>query len=342
MGVTSDPAPAAGPDASAELAAIRAAFPGLTWRGAERIDEGWDHVVVICRDCDGPAALGHRDLVFRFPTDEHAHARLPHEIEILDHVARHVDAAIPHYTHVPAAAREPGGARFAGYPLVRGDRLTPERFHALPADEQTAVAAQLGSLLSSLHALDTTAPQLASVPPPHQPENLDFVRRMLVTEMPRLLTADELADVRAICHEVAALQAADLPEAFLHYDISVRHLYWARPGSPDDRAPAPAAAPAPTAPSGPGRLGLIDFSDMCLGDPAIDFAELYAYGPRLVDDVLAHYVGPADATFLDRAWTYQRLAGLYMISGHLFYGEETWADARETFDRCRSPHRPRS
>ena len=79
---------------------------------------------------------------------------------------------------------------------------------------------------------------------------------------------------------------------------------------------------------------------MCLGDPAIDFAELYEYGPRFVDDVLAHYVGNVDPRFLDRAWTYQRLAGLYMVAGHLYYGVETWEYARATFDRCRSPQRP--
>lgn len=343
-GSTEGPGPGSGPGStegpgSAEVDAIRAAFPRLTWRHAERIDEGWDHIVVICRDCGGPDALGHRDLVFRFPTDEHAHERLPHEVVILDHVSRHVDAAIPRYTHVPDDVRAPGGAVFAGYPLVRGDRLTPERFHALPAGERAAVAAQLGSLLSALHALDTAAPALDAVPTPHQPENLDFVRRMMVTEMPRVLTPDELADVRAICHEVAALQATDLPQVFLHYDIGVRHLYWER-----SAAARGSSTPAgvPTGAPAPGRLGLIDFSDMCLGDPAVDFAELYAYGPRLIEDVLAHYVGHVDPTFLDRAWAYQRLAGLYMISGHLFYGEETWADARETFDRCRSPLRPRA
>lgn len=308
-----------------ELTAIRAAFPALTWESAELIDEGWDYIAVICRGCSGADALGHQDLVFRFPADEHAHARLPYEAEILHHVATRVDAAIPRYSH---ASKSSGLARFAGYPLVRGDRLTPEMLHSLPGTERTEVAAQVGALLSSLHALDTTTPDLESVPESYQPENLDFIRQIMVSEMPDLLTADEMRTARDICHEVAALQAADLPEVFLHNDIHMRHFYWERSAS----APIPA----------PGRLGLIDFSDMCLGDPAVDFAELYEYGPRFVDEVLAHYVGRIDDSFLDRAWKYQRLAGLYMIAGHLFYGEETWEHARATFDRCRSPHRPRA
>ncbi len=321
--------PAAHPD---ELSAINAAFPTLRWESIERILEGWDHVVVICRGCSGADALGHRDLVFRFPSDEQALAQLPTEIAVLEHLAGNVDAALPRYTHVP------DGIGFAGYPLVRGDRLTPELLHSLPPREQTTLAAQLGALLSALHAQDTTAPPMDLVPHSYQPENLDFVRGIVENNMPDVLTHDEMRTAREICDEVAALQSTLLPRVFLHYDIYPRHLYWERGRAAADGS----SAGVPATAGSPGRLGLIDFTDMCLGDPAIDFAELYAYGARFVEDVLARYVGHLDPGFLDRAWTYQRLAGLYMIAGHLYYGEETWEDARSTFDRCRSPHRPRA
>ena len=303
------------------MAALGAAYPGLTWDSAERIDEGWDHVVVICRGCSGRDAHGHRDLVFRFPSDDQALAQLPTEIVVLEHLAGHVAAALPHYTHVP-----PHG-RFAGYPLIRGRRLTADLLHSLPPGETTTIAAQLGSLLSALHIQDTSTPPMNRVPHSYQPENLDFVRGIVENSMPSVLTEDEMRTARRICDEVGALQSTLLPRVFLHYDIHARHLYWDR---------------GPDAGQAPGRLGLIDFTDMCLGDPAVDFAELYEYGPRFVEDVLAHYSGRIDDTFLDRAWTYQRLAALYMIAGHLYYGEETWEYARSAFDRCRSPRRPRA
>lgn len=304
-----------------ELDAIRAAYPTLTWESAERIDEGWDHVVVICRGCSGPDALGHRELVFRFPADDQAMAQLPTEIAVLEHLAGRVDAALPRYSHVPTH----GG--FAGYPLVAGRRLTPELFRSLPTTEKTTLAAQLGALLAALHIQDTSAPPVDRVPHSYQPENLDFVRGIVENNMPDVLAPDELRTAREICDEVAALQSTLLPRVLLHNDVYVRHLYW-------DRGPD----------SGPesGRLGLIDFTDMCLGDPAVDFAELYEYGPRFVEDVLARYTGRVDESFLDRAWTYQRLAALYMIAGHLYYGMETWEYARAAFDRCRSPRRPRA
>lgn len=305
--------------AGPEAGAIRAAFPTLTWESAHRIDEGWDHVVLMCHGCGGADALGHPDLVFRFPTDEQALAQLPAEIAVLDHVADRVEASVPRYTHVP------DGAGFAGYPLVRGDRLTPQLLRGLSPTETTTVAAQLGALLAALHVMDTSSPPLDRVPHSYQPENLDFVRGIVENDLPARFSDDEMRAARGICDEVAALQSTLLPRVFLHNDVHTRHLYW-------DHSPG----------AGPGRLGLIDFTDMCLGDPAVDFAELYEYGPRFVDRVLAHYVGRIDPTFLDRAWTYQRFAGLYAITGHLYYGEETWDHARATFDRCRSARRPRA
>ena len=302
-----------------ELDAIRAVFPALRFESVTRTEEGWDHVVVICHDCSGEDSLGHRDLVFRFPTDDQAEAQLPTEIAVLEHLSSQAEAALPRYTHVPE--RVP----FAGYPMVRGERLTPDLLRSLSFTEQTIIAAQLGSLLSAMHVQDVSAPPMDRVPASYQPENLDFVRGIVENNMPDVLAPDEMRTAREICDEVAALQSTLLPRVFLHYDIHSRHLYWERGTS-----------------YSPGRLGLIDFTDMCIGDPAIDFAELYEYGPRFVEDVLARYVGRVDATFLDRAWTYQRLAGLYVLSGHLYYGEETWEYARSAFDRCRSPQRPRA
>jgi len=315
-GAHPDGGPGAHP-AAAGLAAIRADYPTLSWDRAERVDEGWDHVVVICHGCHGDDALGHRDLVFRFPDDEQALTQLPTEIAVLEHLAGRVEAALPRYSHAPEHGR------FAGYPLVRGQRLTPELLHSLPHPEKTVIAGQLGALLSALHIQDVSGPPLDRVPYSYQPENLDFVRGIVAHDLPSVFTPDEMRTAHEICDEVGALQSTLLPRVFLHNDVYSRHLYWDRD-------------------SAPGQLGLIDFTDMCLGDPAVDFAELYEYGPRFVEGVLARYVGRVDDTFLDRAWTYQRLAALYMIAGHLYYGVETWEYARAAFDRCRSPHRPRA
>ena len=315
------------------LEAVHEMYPTLVWESAERTEEGWDHDVLILRGCSGADARGRADLVFRFPTDSHAYERLPHEVEVLDHLATRVDVAVPRYTHRPASL-DGGGLRFAGYPMIRGDRLTPELLAALPATERTSLASQIGGLLSALHVLDTSSSPIDRVPAAYQPENLDFARQVLATDLPEVFTEDELCTAREICHEVAALLAdragPGRPMVFLHNDLDPRHLYWQR---------ETAAAP--------GRLGVIDFTDMCLGDPAADFAGLYDYGPAFVGEVLAHYVGrihprPGEADLLGRAWTYRRLEALFLVAAHLRYGIQTWPQARAMFDHSRSPHRPRA
>lgn len=146
-------------------------------------------------------------------------------------------------------------------------------------------------------------------------EDQQEIRQGVDVRLRTVLAPGELAEVEQILSDVDELLAADLPEVFVHNDVYSRHLLW------DEVA---------------GRLGVIDFSDMCLGDPAVDFAELHEYGPEVVEAVYARYTGPKDGGFLDRAWTYQRWIGVYMLTDHFEVGKTSRSVARETFDRVRT------
>ena len=51
-----------------------------------------------------------------------------------------------------------------------------------------------------------------------------------------------------------------------------------------------------------GKLGgIIDFVDVRIADPALDFAGLWLYGRSFVEDVLGHYDHSVDDDFLDRS-----------------------------------------
>lgn len=50
--------------------------------------------------------------------------------------------------------------------------------------------------------------------------------------------------------------------------------------------------------------GVFDFSDKHIGDPAIDFAHLWNYGPKFVKEVYKHYKGSKDDELLYRAKLY--------------------------------------
>ncbi|MEX5301272.1 phosphotransferase family protein [Kocuria sabuli] len=288
-----------------ELDRIAAAFPDLRWSRARRITEGWDHVVVVLDDA----------LVFRFPVEAEPYADgLGREIEVLDHLAdgltEPLPARVPHYDRV-APDRS-----FAGYRIVPGRPLTPQLMSALAPAEREEIVTQLAGFLSALHTAPVAGTPLERVPESYLVEDQRGVRQGVEDHLRDVLTPGELAEVEEVLADVDGLLTADLPEVFVHNDVYSRHLLW------DEAA---------------GRLGVIDFSDMCLGDPAVDFAELHEYGEEFVRAVYERYTGPKDPGFLDRAWTYQRWVGVYMLTDHFEIGKTSWSVARETFDRCRAP-----
>ncbi|GAA1762899.1 aminoglycoside phosphotransferase family protein [Kocuria aegyptia] len=292
-----------------ELERIAAAFPGLTWSRARRITEGWDHVVVVLDDA----------LVFRFPQEEPYTEALAREVAVLDHLAPLLPVRIPRYDRVA-----PDGS-FAGYPLLPGRTLAPEVLASLDGTAHEALVGQLAGFLSALHTAPVRGTPLERVPASYLAEDQDDVRRAATSHLPAVLSPEELAEVERILADVDVLLAADLPQVVVHNDVYSRHLLW-----DDDDA----------------RLGVIDFSDMCLGDPAVDFAELHEYGEAFVRAVYERYTGPRDAGLLDRSWTYQRWIGVYMLTDHFDVGKTSWQVARETFDRVRhgrrrpAQHRP--
>ena len=98
------------------------------------------------------------------------------------------------------------------------------------------------------------------------------------------------------------LRRLDAPLRMIHHDLSSDHLI---------------ADPLT------GRLiGILDWTDAILGDPARDFVPLVTFaGWRFVDDVLEHYPAGTDAGFFDRLGFMARLLPLMWL-GHAFQREE--------------------
>ena len=51
------------------------------------------------------------------------------------------------------------------------------------------------------------------------------------------------------------------------------------------------------------------------------------HGEDFVRAVHERYTGPKDPGFLDRAWTYQRWVGVYMLTDHFEIGKTSWSVA---------------
>lgn len=275
-------------------ARVAKAFPDLQWETSRLITEGWDHAVVILDN----------HWVFRFPLAPDYGRQLAEEIEILKALAPRLNVQVPEYSLIPQ------GVGFAGYRMVRGRELTAERLRALDKAEQRRVVDQLTEFLGILHTFDhSDLPQLA---PFHVCRIQTEVWHTLRNQVRPHLSKSEFNVAVAILEEVDQVLKGAPSDFLIHGDMYSRHLLW------DERV---------------SQLGIIDFSDMGRGDPAMDFAELYEYGSTFVEAVYEGYRGVKDAKFLSRAWTYQKWVGVYMLTDHFLTGKTTFAEARKTFDR---------
>ena len=275
------------------LALIAQHFPDIAIQHVHLNTDGWDHAVLIINN----------EQVFRFPLDEEYEQQLAREIQILIKLSPLVEANIPQYNYVP------NDSRFAGYNLLPGEAISKQLYDSFSDTQKTAFAKHIAQFLTQLH----TAPlaKFPQLPKWFLYEDQPNLKMSVAKYLPSKLTASEMERVHAILNEIDTLLELKIPQVFIHNDLYSRHILW-------DATPE--------------QLSIIDFSDMCLGDPAVDFNELHEYGKDFVTQVYELYEGPKDSTFLDRAWQYQKWTGVFMLADHFINDKTTWHEAREIFD----------
>lgn len=244
-------------------ARVCAAFPSQTGSTFRLEQSGGDHLLLIIDE--------HR--AFRFPRlGKHG---LSLEIEVLDLLQPQAQVAIPAYDLI-----DPNGD-FAAYPLIAGLPLTPERFSALPMNAGKALLADATALLNRLHSLEPRR-----IRPMNQWPRLwtaeQFAERIANVRLP-LLAGRMTGMVSPIIAFLDRYRADRVPRyVVLHGDLVGDHMLIEE---------------------GTGRLaGIIDFSDVSLGDPAYDLLGFWAFGAKAADYAARCYSDAgADPTLLARS-----------------------------------------
>lgn len=249
---------------------IASAFPPLRGMPVKFLNEGWDFRAF---------EVGSK-WVFRFPKHAGSVAKLEMELALLPRLSLRREITdspsllIPDYEYHGISPDDPGWP-FGGYRKLSGiPRQASEEFDGEPATRQ------LGSFLSWLHGY-----------------SIDSARRTGVPEMPDLVGswhARSLAELETLSvdqvdnDEVRRFLEDHRPAAWAgsmcltHNDLFVEHVLF-HPGSGEVSA-------------------IIDWSDVVIGDPALDFGALYSWlGARGVQGVLASYSRPIDDQVLVRA-----------------------------------------
>jgi aminoglycoside phosphotransferase (APT) family kinase protein len=242
----------------------------LSFSTSRLVTTGASHDVVI---------LDNR-LAFRFPRSRQRQRALRDEIRLLDYLRPLVNISIPDYRYVAA------DGSFGGYPLIEGRPLSAWRYRAVVSRQGRAfIAGQLGVFLKHLHSIPQAIVESFNVPRRSPRDTFDLLLDTCETELYRHLTTEDIRMIEQF--GPAFLHAHSLPysNCLNHRDLSHTNVLI------DNTCESIA--------------GIIDFGARALGDPALDFRQLFDFGPATVERVYESYES-GDATFLYRAFQYFR------------------------------------
>ena len=254
------------------------------------LDEGWDFQVF---EVDGR-------WLFRFPKREASVAKLNMERKLLSGLGEWVSLPVPNYEYF-CESHESSSRPFAGYrklPGVGGDTSKMVDRHE--------VARQLGAFLARLHTYPVDKAREAGVP-----EERDLVVHWRDKSREQLRRLDGLNVNLGFLHRYLE---NDTPASFEGAASLVHSDLWAEHILVDSRS---------------GRVsGIIDWGDAVIGDPAIDFACLYAwYGESWLENVLAHYTGKLDAEVISRSRYLATCVAIHCITLGRDLGRVQWVEA---------------
>jgi len=165
---------------------------------------------------------------------------------------------------------ETGQIHGCAYPYLQGVPLTAEQLAALPSNQRHRLAEQLGSFLTLLHSIPINIGKSIGIPlrdRSYWSKHLDNIINYAGQHMEK----EQKKSVKSMFEEFFAWTSfSPLPEAIIHGDLRSDHIL-VHPHTYD-------------------LVGIIDFGDACIGDPAFDFAGIWnEYGESFAQKVMGHY-----------------------------------------------------
>jgi aminoglycoside 2''-phosphotransferase len=243
---------------------IRGSFPELRFRRASLVDTGSENVVVNLDD----------QYMFRFPRRPHR-SDLLREIRLLQWIQGRTAVRVPEYRFVPASGD------FAGYAMVGGRELQPKLFRRLDLRSQEAIVLQIADFFRLFHAAPAEAPAAPDESAPALGDQARFSHCDFALLRDFVAARVDPSLISSTAHFFAAFGRSEVStRRVVHGDLLPNHVLL------DDA----------------GNVGIIDFGDAALGDPAWDFAVIGSYAPWIGPLLMSHYpFAPDDPELLARA-----------------------------------------
>lgn len=200
-------------------------------------------------------------LIVRFPRTDEVAESSRRELALLPELDVHLSFQVPNPSHVGTWNERP----FFAYRMIVGRGIEA-------ADGSPALLHQLRDALAELHAFPVDrAAELLDAGHPATAWRRHYEQLWPIVEEHALpVVAPPLSTRIGTAYAAFLDQIDDLPACLIHNDLGVEHLLV------DERATE--------------LVGIIDFEDAAVGDPAIDYVPLWAtFGPKALEHLL-----PAD------------------------------------------------
>ena len=221
---------------------IEKKLPKLKINQTQLIKCGFDHIVLIING----------QKVFRFPRNEKYRAKLLVEHRVLGELPKHCGVAVPRYDFVDAKGL------FGCYSLIPGHELRPEIFQRLDRNEQKAILLALSAFLNSLHTLRTSLVDTEEGMNGRAWEDQRFSNGEFEIRKQHISTAieaDTFSKLERFFARYGRPGREHITSCVVHGDMVSNHVLLSQ-----DR-----------------NVGVIDFSELTVGDPAWDLAVIGSY-----------------------------------------------------------------
>ena len=243
-------------------ARVLAQYPGIR-QSVVPFGEGGDFVVF---------RVG--DLIFRFPKREDYDHLFVVEMSLLDWIAPQLPLPVPQYCYRGKPC-EDYPYHFGGYPALMGIRLMD--VGSPSAEMLDVVAPQLGAFLRALHHVDVRRTRELGVHDGSDNDSMEAVRQCALEDLamgPGIIPPAWHDRCHAYFEDKTHVPA-DYTGApcLVHTDFGYEHIL--------------------VDPSSHTVTGILDWSDVAIGDPSWDFARLWAWqGDAFLCRVLEGYQSP--------------------------------------------------
>jgi len=278
---------------------IESAFPQFKINKVHTMQQGWDSFVVSVNET----------YVFRFPLRPLTEKCLDSEIKLLPELARVLPVPIPNFEYIWTGSKELP-QMFVGYPMIQGVPLS-----IIPPFESTRkeeIAKLLGQTLTELHSYPTEKAVEAGLEPRNiqrwKEIHVEMLEKHRKISFPLMEPALQRKSMDIFEKYLENDEYFEFEPVLIHGDLAPdAHVLWE--------------------PEAEEITGIIDWGDIRIGDPALDFTGLLCdCGPEFTKMVLEYYKRPFGHTILERAAWYIKFSGFYHIEYGQIIGENSYIE----------------